>query len=49
MILLLSPCPLCGSTTLWRHRRPGSPWICGVCVPPRHEPYVVEWAPEVLP
>lgn len=40
-------CELCGNTTFWRHRRPGSPWICVVRVPPELEPHEVEWAEEV--
>lgn len=38
---------LCGATTWWRSRRPGSPWICGVCVPSLLHPDDVEWAEAV--
>ncbi len=41
-------CDLCGSTTWWRAWRPGSPWICGVCLPPTVEPHEVEWR-EAIP
>ncbi len=40
-------CPLRGRTTWWRARRLGSPWICGVCIPPLLEPAEVEWSEEV--
>jgi hypothetical protein len=36
-------CPLCGRAIWWRALRPGSPWICGACVPPLLEPDQVEW------
>jgi len=41
-------CDLCGRTTWWRYRRPGSPWICGCCLPPTLEPGELEWR-EALP
>lgn len=40
-------CALCGATTWWRARHLGSPWICGVCVPPLLKPVEVEWRKEV--
>lgn len=47
-------CGLCGGETWWRACRPGSPWICGCCLPPTIEPHEFEWrevipAPEVTP
>lgn len=46
-VAVIPDCPLCGRSTWWRHRRLGSPWICGVCVPPWYGPHEVEWAPQV--
>jgi hypothetical protein len=37
-------CELCGRAVWWRYRRRGSPWVCGVCLPPKHEPHEVEWS-----
>lgn len=42
-------CPLCGCMTWWRALRPGSPWMCGVCLPPKLEPHELMWREAVLP
>ncbi len=42
-------CELCGRWAFWRALRPGSPWICAVCVPPLLEPDQFEWHEEATP